>query len=279
MKYKITTSSHILFLVAFLVSTQNAVAQLSDSTPPPVLTCVNLKKDLRYKMSDSQGSVDIKNLQTFLVESKFTQGDVVSFFGDETLRAVKLFQDKAGIASTGFVGKQTRDRIKEISCTSNVSLRQNGQQNQGQQKRLALFFQINASKMSKEEKERAVSELRVLIKNTTLSDEQRNAAQEELRKLLNAKYAVATTSKVPLPPISSSACSLGGVKCGLKAPPTQLGLSESERATTITQLQNMLISQQLTNDQKVFIESRLRKLLSTSTPVIDPDFSTSSRVR
>lgn len=61
---------------------------------------------------------DVKNLQIALANEGFL-GQVgfygfTGFFGTQTLDAVKRFQKKYGILSTGFVGKLTRAKLNEL---------------------------------------------------------------------------------------------------------------------------------------------------------------------
>jgi hypothetical protein len=88
------------------------------------LTCLTFTKNLSF----GQRSADIIKLQQFLK----TQGDLAQSvvpstnFGPATLKAIQKFQLRTGIVSSartvgyGNVGPNTRTKIKALSCTNNV---------------------------------------------------------------------------------------------------------------------------------------------------------------
>lgn len=67
-------------------------------------------KDLYYKMANT----DVYALQSFLVKNGFGNFTPTGFFGDKTLAAVKLFQAKYGIQTTGYVGVLTRAKLNTL---------------------------------------------------------------------------------------------------------------------------------------------------------------------
>jgi len=74
--------------------------------------CVSI--DLKYGMKDSQVSI----LQTQLKSDPtvYPEGLVTGYFGPLTLKAVKAFQAKYNIITTGYVGPLTRGKLTELYC-------------------------------------------------------------------------------------------------------------------------------------------------------------------
>lgn len=95
-------------------SQQNETAVTNDTTA----SCVTLTKNIRYGSRDNDTEDEVSTLQTFLSDHDFYKNEVSGFDGIGTTLAVKHFQKKEGLPATGFVGRMTREKIKEISCNT-----------------------------------------------------------------------------------------------------------------------------------------------------------------
>ena len=79
--------------------------------------CTDLAYNLTYRKSkDSNTNGEVSDLQSFLQDQRLLNSDPTGNFGALTLRAVKTFQSKNGLLSSGYVGVYTRAMIKEVSC-------------------------------------------------------------------------------------------------------------------------------------------------------------------
>jgi hypothetical protein len=78
--------------------------------------CVELSRNLGFRMKDAAVGGDIAKLQNVLHVSGFFKSESTGYFGLLTLQAVKDFQKTHGIAPTGFVGPLTRGKIAELTC-------------------------------------------------------------------------------------------------------------------------------------------------------------------
>lgn len=109
------------YLFIFLVFSLFIIPNISfgeEATLTSVNVCVDLTKNLRYKMRDTSTSKDITNLQAFLKNKNYITVLPTGYFGVATLKGVKDFQKKHNITPTGFVGSLTRAKIKEITCSA-----------------------------------------------------------------------------------------------------------------------------------------------------------------
>lgn len=107
------------YLFIFLVFSLFIIPNISfgeEATLTSVNVCVDLTKNLRYKMRDTSTSKDITNLQAFLKNKNYITVLPTGYFGVATLKGVKDFQRINNITPTGFVGSLTRAKIKEITC-------------------------------------------------------------------------------------------------------------------------------------------------------------------
>lgn len=116
-KKKILTFSALLLFAAFSIQETRAQVFL-ELTPQGFKREVILLSgtpDIRFTRNlyyGLRGDLDVINLQNFLRDNgylniSFSNGNFLSL----TLRAVRLYQQRAGIPATGFVGPITRDRI------------------------------------------------------------------------------------------------------------------------------------------------------------------------
>jgi len=76
------------------------------------LSCTNIASNLRVK---SRG-LDVTKLQNFLNAHGYMKIKATGYFGGVTEKAVKEFQTKEGLASSGLVLNQTRSKVSDISC-------------------------------------------------------------------------------------------------------------------------------------------------------------------
>ncbi len=93
-----------------------------DVDTAPASTCIELKSDaLRYRATDATTNGEVSVLQDFLVSTSLLKTSVTGYFGLGTMSAVKQFQRKARLSPTGYVGPLTKAKIKEVSCSGDVS--------------------------------------------------------------------------------------------------------------------------------------------------------------
>lgn len=80
-------------------------------------TCLTLTSgNLRFRSKDATTNGEVSDLQDFLVAASVLKTQVTGFFGLSTFSAVKQFQKMSGLNPTGYVGKMTKAKIKEVSC-------------------------------------------------------------------------------------------------------------------------------------------------------------------
>jgi hypothetical protein len=60
----------------------------------------------------SRGS-DVKELQTYLIQEGYLQGEATGYYGKMTVTAVRTYQKAKGIAQTGTVGPKTREMLRK----------------------------------------------------------------------------------------------------------------------------------------------------------------------
>ncbi len=90
------------------------------------LDCIDLKNNLRIRLSDSETGGEITKLQKSLIKLGYLNIIPTGYFGSKTQRAVKEFQKKQGIVSTGFVGTITREEISRLTCDDGSEVSDNG---------------------------------------------------------------------------------------------------------------------------------------------------------
>ena len=112
-----STTSPAKYLFNFTSTTTRALIP-EEETPLPS-SCLNLGQDLSYGYSDdviNPKTGVIYKLQQFLKDFGFLKLNPSGYFGTATKSAVIAFQKSAGISQTGYVGKLTREAIKQKSC-------------------------------------------------------------------------------------------------------------------------------------------------------------------
>ena len=124
MTYKNVSKYLALFLVVVvLVSPMVSFAQQKDVDPQgDSATCANISHPLRYGARDTGDSSDVSLLQDFLNSNGYLSVTSSGFFGKATLQAVKAFQLRSGLASTGYVGPLTIAKIHDLDCLSLIHI-------------------------------------------------------------------------------------------------------------------------------------------------------------
>ena len=103
------------FIFTFLIT----VFFVSTPTFAATSVCTNLNSNIALGSLDRHyATPDVTRLQNFLVSQNLLSSAPNGTFGLQTQTAVKAFQTKYGLESTGFVGTLTRNKIKETSCGS-----------------------------------------------------------------------------------------------------------------------------------------------------------------
>ncbi len=75
-------------------------------------TCVSLTTNLHRGFE----SLQVKSLQTFLIQKGYLLDNVTGFYGDKTVEAVKDYQASVGLPTTGMVYDFTREAMRAESC-------------------------------------------------------------------------------------------------------------------------------------------------------------------
>ena len=110
----------------------NVQVSLTGGTPPTLISsCPVLKYNLYFGIDDNESNGEVTKLQKFLAQdsSVYPEGEITGYYGPMSERAVKKWQSKNGVVSsgtpdtTGFgaVGPKTREAIK-VSCGGTVVL-------------------------------------------------------------------------------------------------------------------------------------------------------------
>jgi len=104
----------LLISVPIIASAQNA-----DVDPQGSSTCVTIKNNLRFRMTDAQTGGDVSDLQDFLQANGYLKVSPSGYMGLLTVKGVRAFQSDNGISPTGYVGPLTRAKIQTVSCGGN----------------------------------------------------------------------------------------------------------------------------------------------------------------
>src|SRR3989344_5467863 len=118
--------SQIQALLAQIVSLQEQISRMS-STTPPTPSCVAPTYNLYLGLNDNETEGQVTGLQKFLARYPdiYPDAQITGYFGPLTEQAVKRFQAKHGIVSSGspettgygVVGPATRAKIRELCGT------------------------------------------------------------------------------------------------------------------------------------------------------------------
>ena len=130
-------SSLFLLVVIFITVSDSTKAQttiisnpysstISTSNTPsqntvPVSNCVDFSYDLYQGLSDKANDKSVSKLQSFLNKKQFLKSEPNGYFGPATNSAVKSFQSKNNISSTGRVGPATRQVIRNLTCQAQTN--------------------------------------------------------------------------------------------------------------------------------------------------------------
>ena len=85
-------------------------------------TCVQINSDLAVGLTDTTNNGVITELQKYLQNLGLLKSAPTGHFGSATLAAVKAFQSKNNISSTGYVGPMTRALINKGICTTTAAV-------------------------------------------------------------------------------------------------------------------------------------------------------------
>ncbi|MEK7176583.1 MAG: peptidoglycan-binding protein, partial [Patescibacteria group bacterium] len=102
-----------------------SVPTTSTTTTLPASECYRLSTGMWVGLSDREAGNEVSRLQKFLrAQGDFTYSEITGFYGPATEEAVRRFQSRSGIVSSGnaentgygVVGPSTRAKIAAISC-------------------------------------------------------------------------------------------------------------------------------------------------------------------
>ena len=116
---KIVVGYFIIMAIAIVFKVGDIYAGSLGDYPNQI--CTDISSDLIYGDTDNTKNFEVSKLQKFLVNRGFSIGnDTFGIFGYGTQEAVSKFQIQNDLAATGFVGLNTRNIIKNISCNTNT---------------------------------------------------------------------------------------------------------------------------------------------------------------
>ena len=113
--------SAVLVLSSFFIVAILGVTTYSNITVVQASTCSQISSDLAVGLTDTIGDRSITELQKYLQSLGFLKSAPTGHFGPATLAAVKSFQIKNNISSTGYVGPMTRAVINKDICASTLA--------------------------------------------------------------------------------------------------------------------------------------------------------------
>ncbi len=108
-----------VLMFALLISITNynfTHAQVGDTDTSRESSCIIFGNNLHYRSRDTSVNNEASRLQDYLISEGYMSGQTTGYFGVVTLKAVKSFQSKNGLISSGYVGALTRAKIKKLSC-------------------------------------------------------------------------------------------------------------------------------------------------------------------
>jgi len=122
---KILLKISAIYLVIASIAISSQISQIvavnAALVDYPIVQCVILNNDLIFGSTDQNSGNQVTLLQTFLTQKGYElNNDTFGIFGYGTKDAVAIFQAKHGLIPTGFVGNNTREAIKNLSCSNNV---------------------------------------------------------------------------------------------------------------------------------------------------------------
>jgi hypothetical protein len=116
-KYIITIVSLYGFSLLVHAETVESINNLNTFSNKKQAVCTVLQsKRIWYRSSDNGTSGEVTALQKFLVTKNYLKTEPSGYFGQATLAALKKYQADSGINQTGYIGDQTRAKIRTESC-------------------------------------------------------------------------------------------------------------------------------------------------------------------
>jgi hypothetical protein len=116
-KYMVTIVSLYGFGILVSAQTYDTINDLNTISSKKQAVCTVLQsKRIWYRSSDNGTSGEVTALQKFLVAKNYLKTEPSGYFGQATLIALKKYQADSGINQTGYIGDQTRAKIKIESC-------------------------------------------------------------------------------------------------------------------------------------------------------------------
>ncbi len=95
-----------------------AFAQTVPDDQVDQIDCATITHPLKLGSRDAKTGGDVTTLQTYLAQANFLDSDPTGYFGRATRKAVQSFQSANALSPVGSVGRATRMKIKELSCTT-----------------------------------------------------------------------------------------------------------------------------------------------------------------
>ncbi len=110
-----------LFIYPALLYAQSDPSQELPPVQKSTSSCsISPTTQLRSGSEDKGGRDDVMRLQRVLQEENFLKAVPNGYFGVGTKSAVRAFQKKNGIRSTGIVGPLTLTRVNDIACKNTI---------------------------------------------------------------------------------------------------------------------------------------------------------------
>lgn len=99
-----------------LTTNSTVSAQDPELAPSGSQSCADFTVGFGYRAKDTATNDDVTVLQDFLHTNGYLVSTPTGFFGAGTVKAVKAFQKAYNISQTGYLGPNTRAKIKAIDC-------------------------------------------------------------------------------------------------------------------------------------------------------------------
>lgn len=111
--------SFAVFLLAFFISASFG-ASTANAQSVSAIPCTNLAVNLKYPQTDAATGGAVTLLQNFLKAAGYLAATPTGTFGPQTRNAVSALQRQYNIPASpaGYVGPLTREKIRDISCSS-----------------------------------------------------------------------------------------------------------------------------------------------------------------
>lgn len=111
--------SFAIFLLAFAISFSTG-ASTANAQSASAIPCTNLAVNLKYPQTDAATGGAVTLLQNFLKAAGYLAATPTGTFGPQTRNAVSALQRQYNIPASpaGYVGPLTREKIRDISCSS-----------------------------------------------------------------------------------------------------------------------------------------------------------------